>query len=66
MKVSVQYQSPIPAPIVAGQEVGKLVIEAPNFKTIELPLMAGNGVEQLGLFGRLGAALEFLLWGEST
>jgi D-alanyl-D-alanine carboxypeptidase (penicillin-binding protein 5/6) len=66
MKVSVRYQSPIPAPIVAGQEVGKLVIEAPNFKTIELPLMAGNGVEQLGLFGRLGAALEFLLWGEST
>lgn len=66
MKVSVRYQSPIPAPIVAGQEVGKLVIEAPDFKTIEIPLMAGNGVEQLGLFGRLGAALEFLLWGEST
>lgn len=66
MKVSVRYQSPIPAPIVAGQEVGKLVIEAPNFKTVEVPLMAGNGVEQLGLFGRLGAALEFLLWGEST
>lgn len=66
MKVSVRYQSPIPAPIVAGQEVGKLVIEAPDFKTIEVPLMAGNGVEQLGLFGRLGAALEFLLWGEST
>lgn len=66
MKVSVRYQSPIAAPIVAGQEVGKLVIEAPNFKTVEVPLMAGNGVEQLGLFGRLGAALEFLLWGEST
>jgi D-alanyl-D-alanine carboxypeptidase (penicillin-binding protein 5/6) len=66
MKVSVRYQSPIPAPIVAGQEVGKLVIESPDFKTIEFPLMAGNGVEQLGLFGRLGAALEFLLWGEST
>lgn len=66
MKVSVRYQSPIPAPIVAGQAVGKLVIEAPDFKTIEVPLMAGNGVEQLGLFGRLGAALEFLLWGEST
>lgn len=66
MKVSVQYQSPIPAPIVAGQEVGKLVVEAPNFETIEVPLTAGNGVEQLGLFGRLGAALEFLLWGEST
>lgn len=66
MKVAVRYQSPIPAPIAAGQEVGKLVIEAPDFKTIEVPLVAGNGVQQLGLFGRLGAALEFLLWGEAT
>lgn len=66
MKVTVRYQSPIPAPITAGQTVGQLVIEAPDFKTLEFPLIAGNGVQQLGLFGRLGAALEFLLWGEAS
>lgn len=65
MKVTVRYTSPIPAPIAAGQQVGTLSIEAPGFETIETPLTAGAEVGQLGMFGRLGAALEFLLWGES-
>ncbi len=66
MKVTVRYQSPIPAPISAGQQVGTLTVEAPDFKTIEVPLTAGQDVNQLGMFGRLGAALEFLLWGEQS
>lgn len=65
MKVTVRYASPIPAPIMAGQQVGTLSIEAPDFETIEAPLTAGSDIGQLGMFGRLGAALEFLLWGES-
>ncbi|MBO6950163.1 MAG: D-alanyl-D-alanine carboxypeptidase [Rhodospirillales bacterium] len=65
MKVTVKYQSPIPAPLTVGQQVGMLTVEAPGFETIEAPLTAGADVGQLGMFGRLGAALEFLLWGES-
>jgi D-alanyl-D-alanine carboxypeptidase (penicillin-binding protein 5/6) len=65
MKVSVRYASPVPAPITAGQAVGTLVIEAPDFETIEVPLVASEDVTQLGMFGRLGAALEYILWGES-
>jgi D-alanyl-D-alanine carboxypeptidase (penicillin-binding protein 5/6) len=65
MKVTVRYQSPIPAPIAAGQQIGSLTVEAPDFETIEVPLTAGQDVGQLGMIGRLGAALEFLLWGES-
>ncbi|WNJ98629.1 D-alanyl-D-alanine carboxypeptidase family protein [Thalassospiraceae bacterium LMO-JJ14] len=65
MKVTVRYSSPIPAPIAAGQKIGTLTVEAPDFETIEAPLLAGQDVGQLGMFGRLGAALEFLLWGES-
>ncbi|MEX0695827.1 MAG: D-alanyl-D-alanine carboxypeptidase family protein [Rhodospirillales bacterium] len=66
MKVTVRYQSPIPAPIHVGQQIGTLTIEAPDFKTIETPLLANQDIPQLGVFGRLGAALEFLLWGESS
>lgn len=66
MKVKVHYSAPVPAPIVAGQQIGTLTIEAPDFKTIEVPLTAAADVGQLGMFGRLGAALEFLLWGESS
>jgi len=65
MKVTVKYASPIPAPLTAGRQIGTLTVEAPGFETIEAPLTAGADVGQLGMFGRLGAALEFLLWGES-
>ena len=65
MKVTVHYQSPIPAPIAAGQTIGTLTVEAPGFETIKAPLTAAADVGQLGMIGRLGAALEFLLWGES-
>lgn len=64
MKVTVRYQSPIAAPITAGQPVGTLTIEAPDFETIEAPLLAASDSQQLGMIGRLGAALEFLLWGQ--
>jgi len=64
MKVTVEYQSPISAPITAGQSVGTLTIEAPDFETIEVPLLAATDSQQLGMVGRLGAALEFLLWGQ--
>lgn len=65
MKVSVNYQSPVAAPIMAGQQIGTLKIEAQDFDTMEIPLTAAADIGQLGMFGRLGAALEFLLWGES-
>lgn len=65
MKVTVRYASPIPAPLAAGQQIGTLTVEAPGFETIETPLTSAADVGQLGMFGRLGAALEFLLWGES-
>ncbi len=32
---------------------------------IEVPLVAGRDVGQLGLIGRLGAALKYLLWGSA-
>lgn len=64
MKVTVRYPSPISAPIKAGQSVGTLTIEAPDFETIEAPVLAATDSQQLGMVGRLGAALEFLLWGQ--
>lgn len=65
MKVTVQFQSPIPAPITKGQVVAKLIMTAPGQDPIEAPLLASRSVERLGLFGRLGTALKAILWGES-
>ncbi|MDP6175656.1 MAG: D-alanyl-D-alanine carboxypeptidase family protein [Rhodospirillales bacterium] len=65
MKVTVQFDTPIPAPIAKGQKVAKLVVTAPGFDNIEVPLIASRSVERLGLFGRLGTALKAIIWGES-
>ena len=65
MKVTVKYTNPIPAPIQAGAELARLVIEAPGEETLEVPLIAGGDVKRLGLFGRLGTAFKYILWGSS-
>ena len=65
MKVTVSFDGPIPAPIAQGDKIAVLKIKAPGREVIEIPLSAGASVEQLGLFGRLGAALNAILWGHS-
>ncbi len=65
MKVAVHFENPIPAPIAKGQRVAKLVLTAPGYDPIEMPLLASRQVERLGLFGRLFTALKAIIWGES-
>ncbi|WES31197.1 D-alanyl-D-alanine carboxypeptidase family protein [Varunaivibrio sulfuroxidans] len=65
MKVQVVYDGPVPAPIAKGQHIADLVISAPDVKTVDIPLVAGDSSAKLGLFGRLGAAFNQLLWGSS-
>jgi D-alanyl-D-alanine carboxypeptidase (penicillin-binding protein 5/6) len=66
MKVTVRYDGPIAAPISAGTPIAELVITAPDEEPIIIPLLAGEDVGTLGLIGRLGAAIDFLVWGESS
>lgn len=63
MKVSVEYEGPIPAPIEKGQQLAILKISAPDVETISIPLYAAEGAERLGFVGRLGAALKSIIWG---
>jgi len=63
MKVKVSFEGPVPAPIQKGQRIGTLSITAPDVAPVELPLVAAEDVGQLGLVGRLGAALDYILWG---
>lgn len=65
MKVTLAYDEPIPAPIHAGQPIATVTIAAPNREDVVIPLLAGNDVEEMGGFGRLGAAFQYLLFGSS-
>ena len=63
LKVKIVYEGPVPAPIEKGTEIAKLVIAAPDFDTLEVPLVAGADVARVGVFGRLGAAITYMVWG---
>ena len=63
LKVKVVYDGPVPAPIARGTKIADLVIAAPDFQTVEVPLVAGADVDRAGAFGRIGAAISYLLWG---
>lgn len=63
MKVSVLVEEPVAAPIEKGQRIATLRLTAPDMEAIELPLMAGESVERLGVLKRVMAAVGYLVWG---
>ncbi|MBT3305369.1 MAG: D-alanyl-D-alanine carboxypeptidase [Alphaproteobacteria bacterium] len=65
MKVRVLFESPVPAPVSKGDRVAKLVVSVPGDEPVEVPLVAANDVPRLGLIGRLGTALQAIIWGDS-
>ena len=53
MKVSVKYTAPLKAPLDPGQQVGTLVVTAPDFPGLTVPLYVAHPVEQIGILGRM-------------
>jgi len=54
------FEAPIPAPITAGQTLGKLVVTASGSST-EVPLVAGATVQKVGFLGHALATLRYLV-----
>ena len=65
MKVSIEYLNPVSAPIQKGQVVGELVVEMPERETVRTPLLAGGAIEEVGGFGKIGAAFQYMLFGSA-
>ena len=63
MVVKIVADGPIEAPVEAGARVARLVVSAPDVETREWPLAAGTTVDSLSGFGRIGAAIDALIWG---
>lgn len=66
MQVKLVYNEPIPAPIIKGTPVARLVISAPDMKSIDVPLIAAEDVERPGMFKRVAAAIKYVLFGASA
>ncbi len=62
-KVTVDYASPVQAPVVRGQVLGKLSITGQGVPPTEVPLLAGVDVPRLSLPGRALAVLSHYVTG---
>ena len=57
VKVEVVYDSPLPAPIAKGEQVGKLVVTIPGTRDTVTPLVATQDVPEAGFLGRMKGAV---------
>jgi len=64
MKVTVEYDRPISAPIQKGDTVGKVVMTAPDVTPVEAPLIAAASVERMDPWGRVATLAGYLVWGQ--
>jgi serine-type D-Ala-D-Ala carboxypeptidase (penicillin-binding protein 5/6) len=60
-KLRISYQGPVKAPIARGQQIAELVVTTPDGTVQRMPLVAGEGVEEAGFFGRLWLGLKQLV-----
>jgi D-alanyl-D-alanine carboxypeptidase (penicillin-binding protein 5/6) len=65
MQVKVSYNGPVPAPINRGDQVATLSVNAPGIETVEVPLVAGDSVDELGMVGKMAAALQNMIFGSA-
>jgi serine-type D-Ala-D-Ala carboxypeptidase (penicillin-binding protein 5/6) len=64
MKVTIDYDRPIPAPVKQGDTVGKVVMTAPDVPAAEAPLIAAASVDRMNAFGRIATLAGYLVWGQ--
>ncbi|HVP86087.1 MAG TPA: D-alanyl-D-alanine carboxypeptidase family protein [Rhizomicrobium sp.] len=61
LKVSVQYSSPLEAPIAKGQRIGALTLSAPGFPARSYALYAAEAIDRAGIISRGLQGLSLLL-----
>ena len=64
LKISLNYNGPIEAPISKDQIVGKLKIVYEEELIDEHDLFASQNVKKLNIFSRLMKSLNYLIWGD--
>lgn len=64
VKMVASYDKPVKAPVQMGQKLGVLKIEVPDGERKEIPLVAGQTINKVGLWGKISANIKYLLAGE--
>lgn len=61
MKLTLNYDGPLQAPVAKDQQVGTLKITAPDFPGLVVPVYAANSVDSAGFFARIFLGLRALI-----
>ena len=64
LKVMVEYDGPIKAPINKDQEIGLLKIYSKNELIDERKIFSINEVKKVNLFSRIAKSVNYLIWGD--
>ena len=65
IKSTIEYEKPISAPVKAGENLGKMIIEISGKQNIEVPLIAERNVNSVNPILRVFAAIKYLIFGTS-
>jgi D-alanyl-D-alanine carboxypeptidase (penicillin-binding protein 5/6) len=63
LEVRLRYEAPVTAPVLRGQEMGRLDVSGRGVPPMIIPLYAGADVEKLGILARIPAVARSLLGG---
>ena len=64
LKVSVDYQGPLKAPILKNDIIGKVKISYKDEQIGEYDLLAFENVKRQNIFSRFISSINFLIWGD--
>ncbi len=64
VKLTAVYDKPVKAPVQMGQQLGILKIEVPETEVKEIPLVAGQTINKVGLWRKIVSNIKYLLSGE--
>jgi len=63
MQAKVRFDAPVAAPVVKGQELGRIEVSGRGVPPMSLPLYAGADVERLGVMARIPAVISQMIGG---
>lgn len=66
IQVKIAYESPISAPLKAGDQVGTIEVTVPDKGLKTFPLVVAQDVSQAGFFQRISNSIYYLLWGKHS
>ena len=63
VKVFVEFDEPIKAPIAKNQKIGEVKIEIEGLAPLNVPLVAATDIKEVGFWGKFWANVKYFLFG---